>query len=39
MTNQALLIIDYTNDFVADSGALTCGQPGQLLAPTITELA
>ncbi|UNL37760.1 isochorismatase, partial [Limosilactobacillus reuteri] len=22
---KALLIIDYTNDFVADNGALTCG--------------
>ncbi|WP_204120426.1 MULTISPECIES: cysteine hydrolase family protein [Levilactobacillus] len=39
MTNQALLIIDYTNDFVADTGTLTCGQPGQLLAPAITKLA
>ncbi|TGD17972.1 cysteine hydrolase family protein [Levilactobacillus suantsaiihabitans] len=39
MTNQALLIIDYTNDFVADQGALTCGQPGQALAPKIVKLA
>ena len=40
MANQeALLIIDYTNDFVADNGALTCGQPGQVLAPTIVTLA
>ena len=31
-SHQALLIIDYTNDFVADGGALTCGQPGQALA-------
>ncbi|AVK63511.1 isochorismatase [Lactobacillus sp. CBA3606] len=38
-TKQALLIIDYTNDFVADNGALTCGQPGQALAPTIVALA
>lgn len=38
-TKQALLIIDYTNDFVADEGALTCGQPGQVLAPTIVALA
>ncbi|WP_143463095.1 cysteine hydrolase family protein [Levilactobacillus enshiensis] len=38
-TNQALLIIDYTNDFVADKGALTCGEPGQVLAPTIVSLA
>ncbi|MGX6428467.1 cysteine hydrolase family protein [Levilactobacillus yonginensis] len=39
MTNQALLIIDYTNDFVADKGALTCGPAGQSLAPAIVQLA
>jgi len=38
-TDQALLIIDYTNDFVADKGALTCGQPGQVLAQPIVDLA
>ncbi|QMU08885.1 cysteine hydrolase family protein [Levilactobacillus suantsaii] len=38
-TQQALLIIDYTNDFVADHGALTCGQPGQAIATTIVTLA
>lgn len=38
-TNQAGLIIDYTNDFVADNGALTCGKPGQVLAPHIVTLA
>ncbi|BDZ31538.1 isochorismatase [Lactiplantibacillus brownii] len=38
-TKQALLIIDYTNDFVADKGALTCGKPGQVLAPAIVNLA
>ncbi|MDR2945003.1 MAG: cysteine hydrolase [Methanosarcinales archaeon] len=26
---KALVIIDYVNDFVADGGALTCGQPAQ----------
>ncbi|MBR7926629.1 cysteine hydrolase [Aerococcaceae bacterium zg-ZUI334] len=26
---KALIHIDYTNDFVADDGALTCGKPGQ----------
>ncbi|WP_125547376.1 cysteine hydrolase family protein [Levilactobacillus lindianensis] len=36
---QALLIIDYTNDFVADKGALTCGKPGQILDQPIVELA
>ena len=39
MDKQALLIIDYTNDFVADNGALTCGQPAQALADTIVALA
>lgn len=28
---KALLIIDYTNDFVADNGALTCGKSAQEL--------
>ncbi|MFD1421057.1 cysteine hydrolase family protein [Lactiplantibacillus songbeiensis] len=37
--DQALLIIDYTNDFVADAGALTCGEPGQVLAPNLIERA
>lgn len=36
---EALLIIDYTNDFVADDGALTCGKPGQTIAGRIVELA
>jgi nicotinamidase-related amidase len=26
---KALLVIDYTNDFVADNGALTCGKAAQ----------
>lgn len=39
MTNEALLIIDYTNDFVDDDGALTCGKPAQTLAPQIVKLA
>ena len=37
--NEALLIIDYTNDFVHDDGALTCGKPGQVLEPAIIKLA
>lgn len=37
--NEALLIIDYTNDFVADQGALTCGKPGQIIAAEIIRLA
>lgn len=36
---KALLIIDYTNDFVATEGALTVGEPAQALAPKITQLA
>lgn len=36
---DALLIIDYTNDFVDDQGALTCGKPGQQIAQKIIELA
>ncbi len=35
---EALLIIDYTNDFVATNGALTCGEPGQQLETYITDL-
>ena len=36
---KALLIIDYTNDFVADKGALTCGKVGQVLQQPIVDLA
>lgn len=36
---KALLIIDYTNDFVADTGALTAGKPAQLIEPRIVALA
>lgn len=39
MENEALLIIDYTNDFVDDKGALTCGAPAQALAGQIVSLA
>ena len=35
---KALLVIDYTNDFVAEDGALTCGEPGIALEKYITEL-
>lgn len=38
-SHQALLIIDYTNDFVADKGSLTCGKPAQKLEPSIVDLA
>lgn len=36
---KALLIIDYTNDFVADDGALTCGEPAQALDGYLASLA
>ena len=36
--NKALLVIDYTNDFVATDGALTCGAPGQALESYIAKL-
>ncbi|MCA0985314.1 cysteine hydrolase [Halobacillus yeomjeoni] len=35
---RALITIDYTNDFVAEDGALTCGEPAQNLDKKITEL-
>lgn len=35
---KALLNIDYTIDFVAEDGALTCGEPGQILHDYIVQL-
>ncbi|WP_042357534.1 cysteine hydrolase family protein [Bacillus rubiinfantis] len=35
---KALINIDYTVDFVADAGALTCGKPGQAIEGKISEL-
>ena len=35
---KALLNIDYTYDFVADDGKLTCGKPGQLVEEYIVDL-
>lgn len=35
---KALLNIDYTDDFVAEDGALTCGEPGQKLEDFMVEL-
>ncbi|WLD91528.1 cysteine hydrolase family protein [Alkalihalobacillus sp. AL-G] len=35
---KALIVIDYTNDFVADDGRLTCGEAGQSIESRITEL-
>jgi nicotinamidase-related amidase len=36
--NRALINIDYTNDFVANEGALTCGEPGQKIEDHLTDL-
>lgn len=35
---RALLNIDYTHDFVAENGKLTCGKPGQALESYIAKL-
>ena len=35
---RALINVDYTNDFVATDGALTCGAPGQAIEERIVEL-
>ncbi|MCJ8013718.1 cysteine hydrolase [Paenibacillus sp. KQZ6P-2] len=35
---KALINIDYTNDFVAADGALTCGKPGQAIEQRIAQL-
>ncbi|MEH6940979.1 cysteine hydrolase family protein [Bacillus sp. JJ722] len=36
--NKALLNIDYTVDFIADHGALTCGKPGQEIEERIVSI-
>ncbi len=35
---KALINIDYTNDFVADAGKLTCGKPGREIEEYIVSL-
>ena len=35
---KALINIDYTNDFVADEGRLTCGKPGQAVEDYLVSL-
>lgn len=35
---RALINIDYTNDFIADQGALTCGKPGQDIHDNILKV-
>lgn len=39
MTKEALIIVDMSNDFVADEGTLTAGKPAQEIVPYIVELA
>jgi len=36
--SKALIIIDYVNDFVASNGALTCGEPAQVIDDYIATL-
>ncbi|MER2037887.1 MAG: isochorismatase family cysteine hydrolase [Solibacillus sp.] len=38
MSKKALIVIDYTYDFVATDGKLTCGEPGQAIEKNITAL-
>ncbi|MBS4188940.1 cysteine hydrolase [Bacillus sp. FJAT-49705] len=38
MEKKALINVDYTVDFVANDGALTCGEPGQALEQKIAEI-
>ncbi len=38
MPKKALINVDYTVDFVAEHGALTCGEPGQVLEQKIVEI-
>lgn len=39
MAKEALLIVDMSNDFVADNGPLTVGKPAQKIVPYIKDLA
>lgn len=38
MKRRALINVDYTYDFVAEDGKLTCGKPGQAIEEKITSL-
>lgn len=35
---KAFICIDYTNDFAAENGALTCGEPARQIEDTIVSL-
>lgn len=39
MKKEALIIVDMSNDFVADNGGLTVGKPAQEIVPYIIETA
>ncbi len=39
MGKEALIIVDMSNDFVADEGSLTAGKPAQEIVPYILEQA
>ncbi len=39
MAKEALIIVDMSNDFVADDGSLTAGKPAQEIVPYIIETA
>lgn len=36
---RALINIDYTKDFVADNGAMTCGKPAQMIEDEIVRIS
>ncbi|OZU89011.1 isochorismatase [Virgibacillus indicus] len=38
MGTRALINVDYTNDFVAKDGKLTCGVPGQAIEEKVTSI-
>lgn len=38
MTKRALINVDYTYDFVAEDGKLTCGEPGQAIETEIVKI-
>ncbi|WP_273833937.1 cysteine hydrolase family protein [Guptibacillus sedimenti] len=38
MSKKALINIDYTNDFVSEKGALTCGKPAQQIEENILSV-
>lgn len=38
MVKRALINVDYTNDFVADNGSLSCLEPAQIIEEKIVQL-